>query len=215
MIKDEAIWKGKGRARGVDLTVMNLDNAVKGAILANFSNQGQVCSNGTRVFVEESIAEEFLAKLIERVENMQIGDPYHEDTTIGATISPQQAGIVEDYIGIAKKELLANVSPQKKGSSARWIALGDPGVHASSSIYRIKPVTWNVQTLQEPGALSCVVQEMEHMHIDLLGILETHWPDAGDFRAQSLKSEANYRVIYSGGEQHRHGVALIFNDKMS
>ncbi|GFS19399.1 craniofacial development protein 2-like [Elysia marginata] len=53
------------------------------------------------------------------------------------------------------------------------------------------------------------------MDIDLLGISETHWPDAGDFRTQSLKSQANYRVIYSGGEQHRHGVALILNDKMS
>ncbi|GFN83524.1 betaine aldehyde dehydrogenase [Plakobranchus ocellatus] len=82
----------------------DLDNAVKGAILANFSNQGQVCSNGTRVFVEESIAEDFLAKLIERVDNMKIGDPYHEDTTVGATISSQQAQIVEGYIDNAKKE---------------------------------------------------------------------------------------------------------------
>ncbi|GFR80793.1 craniofacial development protein 2-like [Elysia marginata] len=46
------------------------------------------------------------------------------------------------------------------------------------------------------------------MDIDLLGISETHWPDAGDFRTQSLKSQAKYRVIYSGGEQHGH-------DKMS
>ena len=45
----------------------HLDNAVKGAMLANFSNQGQVCSNGTRVFVEESIAEEFLKRLVDRV----------------------------------------------------------------------------------------------------------------------------------------------------
>ena len=55
--------------------------------------------------MEESIAEEFLAKLIERVENMKIGDPYDEDTTIGATISPQQAEIVENYMDIAKKEV--------------------------------------------------------------------------------------------------------------
>ncbi|KAK3802241.1 hypothetical protein RRG08_004530 [Elysia crispata] len=93
-----------GKSPFVVFSDADLDNAVKGAILANFSNQGQVCSNGTRVYVEESIAEKFLAKLIERVENMKIGDPYQEDTTIGATISPQQAAIVEDYINIGKKE---------------------------------------------------------------------------------------------------------------
>lgn len=93
-----------GKSPLVIFSDADLDNAVKGAILANFSNQGQVCSNGTRVFVEERIAEDFLTKLIERVENMIIGDPYCEDTTIGATISPQQADIVEDYIRIAKEE---------------------------------------------------------------------------------------------------------------
>ncbi|GFS04175.1 endonuclease-reverse transcriptase [Elysia marginata] len=56
---------------------------------------------------------------------------------------------------------------------------------------------------------------MEHMDIDLLGISQTHGPDAGDFRTQSLKSQDNYKVIYSGGEQHRHGEAMILNDKMS
>ncbi|GFR74262.1 craniofacial development protein 2-like [Elysia marginata] len=38
---------------------------------------------------------------------------------------------------------------------------------------------------------------------------------AGDFRIQSLKPQANYRVIYSEGEQHRHGIALILNDTIS
>jgi len=82
----------------------HLDNAVKGAMLANFTNQGQVCSNGTRVFVEESIAEEFLKRLVERVARMQIGDPWLDSTTVGATISPQQAEKVMEYITIAKAE---------------------------------------------------------------------------------------------------------------
>ncbi|GFS02704.1 endonuclease-reverse transcriptase [Elysia marginata] len=103
----------------------------------------------------------------------------------------------------------------KKGSPARWIAREDPGAHASSSSYRIKLGTWNVRTLNEPGALRCVLQEMEHMDLDLLGIAETHWPDRRDFRTQSPKSKANYRVIHSGGEQRDFGVALILNDRMS
>jgi len=42
----------------------DLDEAVKGAVLANFLNQGQVCSNAARVFVQESILEKFLEKII-------------------------------------------------------------------------------------------------------------------------------------------------------
>lgn len=82
----------------------HLDNAVKGAMLANFTNQGQVCSNGTRVFVQRKILPEFLKHLVERTKKMVIGDPDDEKTTVGATISPQQAAINLKYIDIAQKE---------------------------------------------------------------------------------------------------------------
>ncbi|ESP01672.1 hypothetical protein LOTGIDRAFT_139335 [Lottia gigantea] len=82
----------------------NLDNAVKGAMLANFSNQGQVCSNGTRVFVEKSIVKPFLEKLVERTKAMVIGNPNNEDTTVGATISQEQAECVLKYIQIGQSE---------------------------------------------------------------------------------------------------------------
>merc|ERR1711894_743700 len=82
----------------------NLDNAVSGAMLANFLTQGQVCSNGTRVFVQNKIMGPFLAKLVERTKKMKIGNPNNEDTTVGATISKQQAEKVLSYIDIAKKD---------------------------------------------------------------------------------------------------------------
>ena len=82
----------------------NIKNAVKGAMMANFFSQGQVCSNGTRIFVQKGIYNEFLNQFIKQARNMKIGDPMHEDTTVGATISPQQAKIVLNYIDIAKKE---------------------------------------------------------------------------------------------------------------
>lgn len=65
----------------------------------------QVCSNGTRVFVHKSIMGPFLAQLVERTKRMKIGDPFHEDTTVGATISKQQFDIVMRYIELAKKEV--------------------------------------------------------------------------------------------------------------
>nr|KAG5688096.1 hypothetical protein BaRGS_031289 [Batillaria attramentaria] len=81
-----------------------MENAIKGAMLANFSNQGQVCSNGTRVFVQKGILEEFLKQLVDRTQRMVIGDPNNEDTTVGATISAEQAEIVMKYIETACKE---------------------------------------------------------------------------------------------------------------
>ncbi len=63
-----------------------LDNAVSGALLANFYSSGQVCSNGTRVFVHRSIKAAFLERLVKRVGAMRIGDPMNPDTQVGALI---------------------------------------------------------------------------------------------------------------------------------
>ncbi|XP_064647687.1 4-trimethylaminobutyraldehyde dehydrogenase A-like [Lineus longissimus] len=82
----------------------DLDNAVKGAIMANFLNQGQVCSNGTRVFVERSIRDQFLEKLGRRMKAMKVGDPMEEDTFVGAMISKEQMEKTSSYIAGAKEE---------------------------------------------------------------------------------------------------------------
>ena len=82
----------------------DLKNAVKGAMMANFFSQGQVCSNGTRVFVQKGIYDQFLKEFVKQASNMIIGDPMNEDTTVGATISQEQAEKVLQYIKIAKKE---------------------------------------------------------------------------------------------------------------
>ena len=65
----------------------------------------QVCSNGTRVFVQKSIFAEFLRRFKERTEKMKIGDPFDESTTVGAMITRTQADNVLRYIDIAKKEV--------------------------------------------------------------------------------------------------------------
>jgi betaine-aldehyde dehydrogenase len=75
-----------------------LDNAVGGALLANFYSSGQVCSNGTRVFVHHKVKAAFLDKLVKRVAAMKIGDPSHPDTQVGALISEQHMQKVLSYI---------------------------------------------------------------------------------------------------------------------
>jgi betaine-aldehyde dehydrogenase len=81
-----------------------LDNAVAGALLANFYSSGQVCSNGTRVFVHRSIKAAFLERLIKRVVAMRIGDPMNPETQVGALISEQHMHKVLSYIDRGRAE---------------------------------------------------------------------------------------------------------------
>ena len=76
----------------------DLESAISGAINANFYSTGQVCSNGTRVFVQKGIKEAFLKRLAERMDDAVIGDPMVMDTTIGPMTNERQLGIVEGYI---------------------------------------------------------------------------------------------------------------------
>jgi betaine-aldehyde dehydrogenase len=76
----------------------NIENAVGGAILANFHASGQVCSNGTRVFVHKAIKHAFLERLVERLRQAVIGDPMDETTNFGPLVSQRQMEIVQSFI---------------------------------------------------------------------------------------------------------------------
>ena len=81
-----------------------LDNAVGGALLANFYSSGQVCSNGTRVFVHRSVKKAFLERLVKRVNAMRIGDPLDPQTQVGALVSEQHMHKVLSYIERGRAE---------------------------------------------------------------------------------------------------------------
>nr|WP_244645545.1 betaine-aldehyde dehydrogenase [Salinarimonas ramus] len=71
-----------------------LDNAVGGALLGNFYSQGEICSNGTRVFVQRGAMDAFLDKLVARTKAMVIGDPMDPATHVGPLISHEHMGKV-------------------------------------------------------------------------------------------------------------------------
>src|SRR6476620_11807626 len=80
----------------------DIDNAVSAAMLANFYTQGEVCSNGTRVFVHRKIFDSFLMKLKERTEKIRLGDPADPDTQMGALISKAHMQKVLGFIESGK-----------------------------------------------------------------------------------------------------------------
>ncbi|WP_077529752.1 betaine-aldehyde dehydrogenase [Vreelandella utahensis] len=76
-----------------------IDNAVSAAMLANFYTQGEICTNGTRVFVHEDLYPTFIEKVLERTRNNIIaGDTLDPDTNFGALISSRHRDLVMDYI---------------------------------------------------------------------------------------------------------------------
>ncbi len=80
----------------------DIDNAVSAAMLANFYTQGEVCSNGTRVFVHRRIFDSFLMKLKDRTEKIRLGDPADPDTQMGALISKAHLEKVIRFIDSGK-----------------------------------------------------------------------------------------------------------------
>jgi betaine-aldehyde dehydrogenase len=82
----------------------NLEQAVAAAMMGNFYTQGEVCTNCTRVFVQRSLADRFLARLKERTALLRLGDPMDPATEIGALISAAHTQKVLDYIasGVAE-----------------------------------------------------------------------------------------------------------------
>ena len=82
----------------------SLEDAVGAAMLANFYSAGQVCSNGTRVFVQKGIKERFLARLAERSAAIVMGDPLDEATQMGPLVSKAQLDKVLAYVAGAKAE---------------------------------------------------------------------------------------------------------------
>jgi aldehyde dehydrogenase (NAD+) len=82
----------------------DLDAAVEGAVDAIWFNQGQVCCAGSRLLVQESVAERFLAKLKARMENLRVGDPMDKVTDIGAIVSPRQREQIAQKVARGLKE---------------------------------------------------------------------------------------------------------------
>ena len=82
----------------------DLDDAVSGAMLGNFYSSGQICSNGTRVFVERTVKRAFLDRLVERTARIRLGDPMDPDTQMGPLVSAAQRDKSLEYMraGVAE-----------------------------------------------------------------------------------------------------------------
>ena len=93
-----------GKAPNVIFADADLDQAVNGAMMGIFFNQGQVCCAGSRIFVEEKAKEEFLGRFKEKAEKVKVGDPMDKATLMGPQVSEEQLNKIKSYVDIARQE---------------------------------------------------------------------------------------------------------------
>ncbi|TNE63772.1 MAG: aldehyde dehydrogenase family protein [Rhodobacteraceae bacterium] len=76
----------------------DIDSAIEGLVDAIFFNQGQVCCAGSRLLVQEGIAEDFHARLVARIANLRIGNPLDKSIDVGAIVDPVQLARIESLV---------------------------------------------------------------------------------------------------------------------
>lgn len=82
----------------------SVQDAVETSVRAAFTNQGQICLCGSRIFVERSIYEEFTAKFIQQTQRIKVGDNMHPESFMGALVSEQHLRKIESYVALALEE---------------------------------------------------------------------------------------------------------------
>ena len=102
-LKDVTMELG-GKSPLIVFADADLERAADAAMMANFYSSGQICTNGTRVFVEGAVKADFEAKIAERVARIKAGDPLDPSVNFGPLVSFEHQAKVLSYIALGKQE---------------------------------------------------------------------------------------------------------------
>jgi aldehyde dehydrogenase (NAD+) len=121
-----------GKAPNIVFADSDLEQAVAGAMMGIFYNQGQVCCAGSRLFVEESVKDNFLSKLSARAAKINVGDPMNKATQMGPQVSQEQLNRIKGFVDIARAEGATVVTG---GESPRFDGAFEKGYFFSPTIF--------------------------------------------------------------------------------
>ena len=93
-----------GKSPNIVFEDADLEAAIPGSLFGIFFNTGQSCEARSRMFIHESIYDEFIQKFIEKTEKLQSGDPFDKGTHLGSIISENQVDVIEGYVESAREE---------------------------------------------------------------------------------------------------------------
>src|SRR5918912_580522 len=112
-----------GKAPNIIFADADMEQAVNGAMMGIFFNQGQVCCAGSRLFIAEEVKDEFLDRFKEKAQKIKVGDPFDTSTHMGPQVSEDQLNRIKGYVGIAREEgatvLTGGCPPELEGDFRR------------------------------------------------------------------------------------------------
>ena len=131
----------------------DLESAVSAAINANFYSTGQICSNGTRVFVQKGLKEAFLKRLAERTANAVMGDPLDEAVNLGPLVSKAQYDKVLGYMKLGQEEGARLVC----GGKAAQVPQFPQGLFVEPTVFADVKDTMRIAREEIFGPVMCVL----------------------------------------------------------
>jgi aldehyde dehydrogenase (NAD+) len=192
--KKKATLELGGKSANIILEDAPLDQAVEGIVNGIFFNQGHVCCAGSRLLVQESVADKVIRKLKRRMETLVVGDPLDKNTDVGAINSKEQLDTIKKYIKIGLEEGATMHQPScdipKKGYFCAPTIFTE--VAQSSTIVK-EEIFGPVLTIQTFRTVDEAIQKANNSEY---GLAAGVWTDKGS-RIFNLTTKLNAGVIWA------------------
>lgn len=183
-----------GKSANIIFEDAPIDQAVEGIINGIFFNQGHVCCAGSRLFVQEGIAEKVIRKLKQRMESLYVGNPMDKNTDIGAINSKKQLETINKYIQIGLKEGTEMYQPACDLPSKGYYCAPTLFLNvAQSSIIAQEEIFGPVLTIQTFRTVDEVIQKANNSPY---GLAAGVWTDKGS-RIFNLTTKLKAGVVWA------------------
>ena len=183
-----------GKSANIIFEDAPIDQAVEGIINGIFFNQGHVCCAGSRLFVQEGVAEKVIRKLKQRMESLYVGNPMDKNTDIGAINSKQQLDKINKYIQIGLKEGAEMYQPTCEIPSKGYYCAPTLFLDvAQSSVIAQEEIFGPVLTIQTFRTVDEVIQKANNSPY---GLAAGVWTDKGS-RIFNLTTKLKAGVVWA------------------
>ena len=183
-----------GKSANIIFEDAPIDQAVEGIVNGIFFNQGHVCCAGSRLFVQESVAELVVRKLKHRMDSLYVGDPLDKNTDIGAINSKEQLEVIKKYIKIGVDEGAEMYQPNceipSKGFFCKPTLFSNV---AQSNVIAQEEIFGPVLTIQTFRTVDEVIQKANNSPY---GLAAGVWTDKGS-RIFNLTTKLRAGVVWA------------------
>ncbi len=183
-----------GKSANIIFDDAPIDQAVEGIVNGIFFNQGHVCCAGSRLFVQENIADKVIRKLKLRMKSLYVGNPLDKNTDIGAINSKEQLKTIESYISIGKKEGAEIYQPACDLPKKGFYCLPTLFLHVAQSHTVVQEEIFGpVLTIQTFRTIDEVIQKANNTPY---GLAAGVWTDKGS-RIFNLTTKLKAGVVWA------------------